>query len=92
MKCDKCFFCCHIGSGIYADYPVKYCKYKKKYLTPFVPKQDGTLRQLDFREKSDLKIWHNAGCNIHPSKVAKAKRDFIKGLEGLEPSEKEESE
>ena len=27
MKCDRCFFCTHIGRGIYAEYPVKYCKY-----------------------------------------------------------------
>ena len=27
MKCDKCFFCTHVGKGIYADYPVKFCKH-----------------------------------------------------------------
>ena len=26
MKCFKCFFSTTIGAGIYADYPVKYCK------------------------------------------------------------------
>ena len=83
MKCDKCFFCVHIGKGIYADYPVKYCKYQKKYHLPFVSTQDhgGTKRQLDFTRMKDCKIWHETGCNIHPSRVAKAKRDFIKSLE-----------
>ena len=83
MKCDKCFFCCHVGKGIYADYPVKYCKYYKKYILPFVKTQDngGTKRQLDFSNIKDCKIWHEVGCNIHPSRVNKAKRDFIKSLE-----------
>lgn len=83
MKCDKCFFCCHVGKGIYADYPVKYCKYYKKYILPFVETQDngGTKRQLDFSNIKDCKIWHEVGCNIHPSRVNKAKRDFIKSLE-----------
>ena len=83
MKCDKCFFCCHVGKGIYADYPVKYCKYYKKYILPFVETQNngGTKRQLDFSNIKDCKIWHEVGCNIHPSRVNKAKRDFIKSLE-----------
>ena len=83
MKCDKCFFCCHVGKGIYADYPVKYCKHYKKYILPFVETQDngGTKRQLDFSNIKDCKIWHEVGCNIHPSRVNKAKRDFIKSLE-----------
>ena len=83
MKCDKCFFCCHIGKGIYADYPVKYCRYHKKYILPFVETQDngGTKRQLDFSNIKDCKIWHEVGCNIHPSRVSKAKRDFFKSLE-----------
>lgn len=82
MKCDKCFFCTHIGKGIVADYPVKYCKYKKEYKYPFVMTQDngGTLRRLDFGKMSDCKIWHDVGCNIHPSRVRKAKEDFIKSL------------
>lgn len=75
MKCEKCFFCTHIGKGIYADYPVKYCKYYKLYLLPFV---DG--RKLDFSTIKDCKMWHETGCNIHPSKVKKAKNDFLKSL------------
>ena len=75
MKCEKCFFCTHIGKGIYADYPVKYCKYHKKYLFPFV---DG--RKLDLSTMKDRKMWHETGCNIHPSKVNKAKNDFLKSL------------
>ena len=83
MKCDKCFFCTHIGAGIYAGYPVKYCKYYNSYKVPFVYTQDngGTQRQLDFRKVSDCKIWHEVGCNIHPSRVEKAKREFIKSME-----------
>ena len=82
MKCDRCFFCTHIGRGIYAEYPVKYCKYFKKYLLPFVETLDngGTKRQLDFSSMKDCKIWHETGCNIHPSRVNKAKRDFFKRL------------
>ena len=89
MKCDNCFFCCHIGKGIYADYPVKYCKYHKKYLLPFVETQDngGTKRKLDFSSIKDCKIWHEVGCNIHPSRVSKAKSDFLKSLEEAEDSE-----
>jgi len=75
MKCDKCFFCTHIGKGIYDDYPVKYCKYQKIYLLPIV---DG--RKLDFNNMKDCKLWHETGCNIHPSKVKKAKEDFLKSL------------
>lgn len=84
MKCDKCFFCTHIGKGIYAEYPVKYCKYHKKYLLPFIETQDngGIKRQLDFSNMKDCRIWHETGCNIHFSRVEKAKRDFIKSLEG----------
>lgn len=85
MKCDKCWYCVHIGAGIYADFPVKYCKYSKKYKLPFVwiKEKDGTLnqRQLDFRGMSDCKIWHEVGCNIHPNTVKKAKNDFIRTLE-----------
>lgn len=86
MKCSKCFFCTHIGAGIYADYPVKYCKHTGEYKIPFILTPDGEHieRQLDFREMKDLKIWHNVGCDIHPSKVAKAKRDFLKSLETKE--------
>ena len=83
MKCDKCFFCTHIGAGIYAPYPLKYRKYYGTYKAPFIYTQDhgGIERQLDFRDIKDCKIWHDVGCNIHPSRVAKAKRDFIKSLE-----------
>ena len=83
MKCDKCFFCTHIGKGIYADYPVKYCKYFKEYKLPFVQTNDngGTARRLDFGNMRDCKIWHETGCNIHPTRVEKAKRDFFKQLE-----------
>lgn len=83
MKCDNCFFCAHIGKGIYADYPVKYCRYHKDYKLPFVLTQDngGTYRPLDFNKMSDCKIWHRTGCNINPSRVEKAKRDFFKQLE-----------
>lgn len=91
MKCDKCWFCTKIGAGIYAPYPVKYCKHSEKYFTPFVVTGvDGKTveqRQLDFRKMSDLKIWHETGCDIHPSTVAKAKRDFIKSLENKEREE-----
>jgi hypothetical protein len=77
------FFCTHIGKGIYAEYPVKYCKYKKIYIEPFVPTQDngGTWRKLDFSKMSDCKMWHEVGCNIHPSRVKKAKDDFCRKLE-----------
>lgn len=86
MKCDKCFFCTHIGAGIYASYPVKYCKYSKDYKLPFVYTQDhgGVMRPLNLRDIRDLKIWHEVGCNIHPSRVKKAKREFIKSLENAE--------
>lgn len=87
MKCDRCFFCTHIGAGIYAPYPVKYCKHSKDYKIPFVYTQDGAMRQLDFSKLSELKIWHEAGCGIHPSKVEKAKRDYIKSLEKTEASD-----
>lgn len=83
MKCDKCFFCTNIGAGIYADYPVKFCKYYKTYKLPFVLTADngGIKRQLDFSNIKDCKIWHEVGCNIHSSRVAKAKREFLKSLE-----------
>ena len=86
MKCDKCFFCCHIGKGIYADFPVKYCRYYKSYKLPFVYTADngGIKRPLDFNNAKDCKIWHEVGCNIHPSRVKKAKDDFIKNLEQTE--------
>ena len=82
MKCDKCFFCTHIGKGIYTDYPVKYCKYTEQYFLPFVETQDngGTKRKLDFSNIKDCKIWHETGCNIHPSRVKKAKEDFLKKI------------
>ena len=79
MKCDKCWFCTHIGANIYASYPLKYCKLTGNYFIPFIG--ENRERQLDFRKMSDLKIWHETGCDIHPSKVAKAKRDYIKKLE-----------
>ena len=83
MKCDKCFFCTHIGRNVLADYPVKYCKYHKEYFLPFVPTQDhgGIKRKLNFNDIKDCKIWSETGCNIHPSRVSKAKRDFVKSLE-----------
>lgn len=87
MKCDKCFFCTHIGKGIYADFPVKYCKYRKEYKLPFIwAHENGALtqRRLDFSKMSDCKIWHETGCDIHPNTVAKAKREFIKRLEAEE--------
>lgn len=90
MKCDKCFFCTHIGKGIYADFPVKYCKHRKEYKLPFIwVHKNGALtqRQLDFNKMSDCKIWHEVGCNIHPNTVAKAKRKFIKRLEAEEDQE-----
>jgi hypothetical protein len=83
MKCDRCFFCTHIGRGIYAEYPVKYCKYHKKYLLPFVETQDngGTVRPLDFNNKKDLKMWSETGCNTHPSRVEKVKNEVLQRLE-----------
>ena len=80
MKCDKCFFCTHIGKGIYADYPVKYCKVADKYFMPFVM-ENGEKRKLDFSDLNDLKTWRGTGCNIHPKTVEKAKQDFLKSLE-----------
>ena len=89
MKCEKCFFCTHIGAGVVASFPVKYCKYYKQYKLPFVDTLDhgGTKRQLDFRNIKDCKIWHNVGCDIHPNRVKKAKEDFIKSLEKEENNE-----
>lgn len=83
MKCDYCFFCTHIGKGIYGKYPVKYCKYHKKHLLPFVYTQDngGTYRELDFENAKDCETWHKTGCNIHPSRVEKARKEFIESLE-----------
>ena len=80
MKCDKCFFCTHIGKGIYADYPVKICKIDHQYFLPFVM-ENGEKRKLDFSDTNDLKTWHGTGCNIHPKTVEKAKQDFLKLLE-----------
>ena len=80
MKCDKCFFCVHIGAGIYAQFPVKHCRRTDEMKIPFIEEhKDGELitRKLDFSNISDCKIWHEVGCDIHPSKVAKAKRDYI---------------
>ena len=83
MKCDNCFFCVHIGRSIYAEYPVKYCKYHKKYFLPFVETQDngGTARLLDFSNRKYCKIWSDTGCNIHPSRVKKAKNEVLQRLE-----------
>ena len=84
MKCDKCWFCTHIGPGIFAEYPVKYCKHKGEYKLPIIQYyEDGkiTKRQLDLGRIEDCKIWHETGCNIHPNTVAKAKRKYIKELE-----------
>ena len=80
MKCDKCFFCTHIVKGIYADYPVKYCKANDQYFMPFVM-ENGEKRKLDFSVLNDLKIWRGTGCNIHPKTVEKAKQEFLKSLE-----------
>ena len=86
MKCDRCFFCTHIGKGVQTDYPMKYCKHFKEYKLPFVCVHDerGTrvTRQLDLSKMSDCKLWRDVGCNIHPSTVAKARREFIESLEG----------
>lgn len=84
MKCDKCFFCVKIGAGIHAEYPVKYCRHTRQYKLPFVTTfEDGkpVTRQLDLSKMSDCKIWREAGCDIHPSTVRKAKNDFLKSLE-----------
>ena len=81
MKCDRCFFCTHIGKGVLYPFPVKYCKRTGEYKLPCVMVNENTIKQLDFNKMSDLKLWHEAGCDIHPSTVAKAKRDFIRKLE-----------
>ena len=84
MKCDKCFFCLHIGKGIYADYPVKYCRHLNIYKLPFMMFcEDGELkqRQLDFSKISDCKIWHDVGCDIHWKTVKKAKEEYMRSLE-----------
>lgn len=85
MKCEKCFFCTTIGRGIYADYPIKFCKFTKECKIPFVScvSDEGVLttRKLDFSDMKDCKIWHDVGCNIHPATVAKAKREFIRKME-----------
>lgn len=81
MKCDKCFYCAHIGAGIYASFPVKYCRRTEEYRLPFEwVRVNGELvqRELDFSNITDLKIWHEVGCGVHPSTVARAKRDFLK--------------
>lgn len=83
MKCDKCFFCLHIGAGVYDDYPMKYCKYRKEYKMPFVveyEKGKPKTRQLDFSDIKDCKIWHEIGCNIHPNTVKKAKNNLMKRI------------
>lgn len=83
MKCSKCWFCTNIGAGIYADYPLKYCKYKREYKLPFVwvhEKGVLTQRQLDFSNIEDCKIWNEVGCNIHPNTVKKVKNAYIKEL------------
>lgn len=79
MKCRKCFFCVRIGKGIVADYPVKYCKRTQQYLIPVII-EDGIRRPLDFKKTSDCKMWDEFGCDIHPSTVAKAKRDSIERM------------
>ena len=80
MKCDNCFFCTHIGKGIYADYPVKFCKLRKQYFLPIV-EENGKTRKLDFSDMKDLKMWHGAGCRIHPKTVEKAEKEFWRSLE-----------
>ena len=85
MKCERCFFCTSIGAGVYADFPVKYCKYTEEYKFPFVITgiDDNGVpiqRRLDFRKIADCKIWHEVGCDIHPSTVRKAKNDYFKRL------------
>ena len=90
MRCERCWFCTRIGAGIYAEFPVKYCKYRKEYILPFVTSfKDGQAveRRLDFNKTEDCRIWHGVGCIIHPSTVKKAKEEFIKRLEGLKDGE-----
>ena len=80
MKCDRCFFCCHIGKGILCDFPVKYCRYTGKYILPIeLVEENGAQiqRELDLRKMSDCKIWAKAGCHIDPAFVKKAERDYI---------------
>lgn len=81
MKCDKCFFCTHIGKDVLFPYPVKLCKRTNEYKMPFVMLDETRARQLDFSKMSDCKIWHETGCDIHPSTVRAAKERFIKSLE-----------
>ena len=82
MKCEKCWFCTRIGAGIYTPYPLKYCKRTGEYKMPFLILDDkGKARQLDLRKMSDLKIWRETGCDIHPKTVEKAKNDFIRKME-----------
>lgn len=94
MRCEKCWFCTEIGAGIYADYPVKFCKHSKEYILPFVTTfKDGKAaeRKLDLKQIGDLRIWHGVGCLIHPATVKKAKEEFIKSMEdgnGMGDSEK----
>lgn len=81
MKCDRCFYCCHIGEGIYADFPVKYCRHTKTYKLPFIVYHEkGKLvkRQLDLDKMEDCKIWAETGCNIHPNTVKKVIRKYFK--------------
>ena len=90
MRCEKCWFCMRIGAGIYAEFPVKYCKYRKEYILPFVESFKGgqaVKRRLNLNKIEDLRIWHGVGCKIHPATVKKAKEDFIKRLEGLKDGE-----
>lgn len=89
MKCDRCWFCTHIGAGIYAPYPLKYCKRKGEYFIPFIG--ENRERQLDFRKESDLKIWHEVGCTIHPKTAEKAKNDYIKRLEAQEGANEDQN-
>lgn len=71
MKCDKCWFCTHIGAGIYAPYSLKYCKHTGEYKIPFILTKDGKgiEKQLDFRKMSDLKIWHAICASIRAGKI-----------------------
>lgn len=84
MRCDRCFFCTHIGAGIYAEYPVKYCKRSEKYILPIITRFENgkpVETKLNLKDIEDLKVWHSVGCNIHPNTVKAAIKKFIKSLE-----------
>ena len=60
MKCDKCFFCVKIGKGIYADFPVKYCKYFKTYKLPagmLIDKLDNAVESGELTEEEARDIY-----------------------------------